>query len=280
MILSILAAALFAVALALAINAGGRQSRTSRIVAKSSSVSREGQAYASSSRNQQSSQLDGRLRANSGQALIESRAAEQLPDRQTAIVLAACGVAGLAAFLLLGGLIGVGAAIAIVVFGPKILSSFESRATRVRRESILRDSPLVAELLAACLQAGVSDQRALKSVIAALDGPIVQDLGMVLHALSLGTDPADAWNMLESGSPLGPIARAFIRSANSGAPLSTLLANVSTELRSKHAAAVESAARSVAVKSVAPLGVCFLPAFILLGVVPLVASLFSQVSPF
>ena len=126
----------------------------------------------------------------------------------------------------------------------------------------------------------MSDQRAIRSVALALDGAVVDELGMVHRALSLGTDPAEAWSMLEPESPLAPIARAFARSAQSGAPLSSLLAGVARELRSKHAASVEASARAVAVKSVAPLGLCFLPAFVLLGVVPLVASLFSQVTPF
>lgn len=202
------------------------------------------------------------------------------PSRQRVLTLLACGVAGIASVFLLGGILGFVVAAAVVVFGPRVLGSLESRSSRERRELILSDSPLVAELLASCLQAGVSDQRALRSVTSALSGPIVEELGVVMRALALGTDPAKAWEMLEAESPLAPIARAFARSAQSGAPLSTLLASVAQELRSKHASAVETAARSVAVKAVGPLGLCFLPAFILLGVVPLVASLFSQVAPF
>lgn len=221
-----------------------------------------------------------RLTSNASEGESELANEQTDPKRQQRVTLAACGVAGLAVILLIGGVLGVVLAVAIVALGPKVLGSFETKSARVRRELILSDAPLVAELLASSLQAGVSDQRALRSVAASLNGPVVEELGMVQRALALGTDPVQAWGMLDSDSPLAPISRAFARSAQSGAPLSALLASVGQELRSKHAAAVEAAARSVAVKSVAPLGLCFLPAFILLGVVPLVASLFAQVAPF
>lgn len=38
-----------------------------------------------------------------------------------------------------------------------------------------------------------------------------------------------------------------------------------------------SAARKVGVKAVAPLGLCFLPAFVLLGIIPVIAGLASTI---
>ena len=64
-----------------------------------------------------------------------------------------------------------------------------------------------------------------------------------------------------------------MRSAQSGAPLSTVLARIAQDMRRDRHAAVEVAARSAGVRAVAPLAACFLPAFLLVGVVPVVASL-------
>jgi hypothetical protein len=44
------------------------------------------------------------------------------------------------------------------------------------------------------------------------------------------------------------------------------------DLRRRDRADVESRARSVGVKAALPLGLCLLPAFVLVGVVPLVAG--------
>lgn len=251
MSLTLFAATMFGLAVGLFVESGRKPSRIARLV-----------------------QQDSAALASPGSQSTSD------PGWQRMLTFGACAVAGVASILLLGGILGFVVAVAVVIFGPRALGSLESKSARERRELILGDAPLVAELLASCLQAGVSDQRALRSVTDALNGPVVEELGAVLRSLNLGTDPVQAWGLLESDSPLAPIARAFARSAQSGAPLSSLLAGVAQELRSKHASAIETAARSVAVKAVGPLGLCFLPAFILLGVIPLVASLFGQIAPF
>ena len=57
------------------------------------------------------------------------------------------------------------------------------------------------------------------------------------------------------------------------ASVTTAGARLARELRERARAEVESRARSVSTRAAAPLGVCFLPAFVLLGIVPLVAGL-------
>lgn len=197
-------------------------------------------------------------------------------------------LAGLGVWAVLGDVLGVVLGVFAAVGLPRFLRSLESSSTRERRASLLSDAPLVAELLVACMQTGASDQRAISVVVEALDGPALVDLQLVVTNLSLGSDPIDAWrHIIASGgragdedSPLAPIARAFIRSAQTGAPLSQLLTRVAADLRTKHRASLEESAKTIGVKVVAPLGLCFLPAFVLIGVVPLVASLFLEASPF
>ena len=65
----------------------------------------------------------------------------------------------------------------------------------------------------------------------------------------------------------------MVRSAASGAPLAGVLARVAEDLRRDRQQVVEVAARAAGVRAVAPLGACFLPAFVLVGVVPVVVSL-------
>jgi hypothetical protein len=62
------------------------------------------------------------------------------------------------------------------------------------------------------------------------------------------------------------------RSQQTGAPLSTLLPRVAEQARAAHRVRAEARIRTAAVRLTAPLGVAFLPAFVLLGVVPVVAS--------
>lgn len=73
--------------------------------------------------------------------------------------------------------------------------------------------------------------------------------------------------------PLAPAARALGRAAEGGAPVAAAVARLAADARARSRAQGELAARRVGVLVVAPLGLCFLPAFVLLGVVPVVAGL-------
>ena len=72
---------------------------------------------------------------------------------------------------------------------------------------------------------------------------------------------------------LGPISSVMRRSAATGAPAALLLCGLANDLRAELRATALSDARRLGVRAAGPLGLCFLPAFILIGVVPLVLSL-------
>jgi hypothetical protein len=55
---------------------------------------------------------------------------------------------------------------------------------------------------------------------------------------------------------------------------------LASELAAQSRARTDALARSVEVRAAAPLGACFLPAFLLLGVVPMVAGVFSTMRVF
>lgn len=100
------------------------------------------------------------------------------------------------------------------------------------------------------------------------------ELTKVSRALRLGAGAEQAW--APAHASLQSLASAMTRSAESGAPLALVLAGASSDSRREHRMRVEIAARSAGVKAVAPLAACFLPAFFLLGVAPIIASFFEQ----
>ncbi len=191
----------------------------------------------------------------------------------------ASGTAALAAWVLLGGALGAGAAVACLVVIPPALARLESRATRERREQLERQAPLLADLLSATFTAGASVRDALASAGAAVGAPTVTALSPVVAALDLGADPESAWKSAGIAEAHRSIADALARAHRSGAPASTLLARAAEDLRRERRRVLEVSARSAGVRAVAPLAVCFLPAFVLLGVVPVVASLADGLLP-
>jgi len=74
------------------------------------------------------------------------------------------------------------------------------------------------------------------------------------------------------------ISDALNTSLHSGSPITDQLADVEFVLQSSIDTEKLKRIKSVSVKSVLPLGLCFLPAFILLAVIPIVAGLISGIT--
>ena len=184
-----------------------------------------------------------------------------------------CAVAGVLLALVIGGVVGVLVGASIAIAGPHALARLESRSQRQRRIELERQAPQAADLLSACLAAGATPVESARAVARALGEPIAVPLDRLTGALDLGADPVGAWMALGAEGRLRAIARAVARSAETGAPLALLLAAVADDQRDEARMQAESAARAAGVRSVAPLVACFLPAFILIGIVPIVASL-------
>lgn len=184
---------------------------------------------------------------------------------------------GIAAAVAVGGVpgIAVGAVVAGIVVA--VLRRREPVEARRRRERVLADLPFAIEMLVACLRAGQPTLSAVEVVAGAVGGPLGEGLASVGRRLMLGADPREAWAALAAEPPLAPLARAMTRAALTGAPVAEVLARLAADARQETRALSMADARKVGVRAVAPLGVCFLPAFVCLGIVPVIAGLASQV---
>ena len=79
-------------------------------------------------------------------------------------------LAGVGVWALLGGVLGVLVGLAVVIVGPRLLVRLETASARRERLALIRAAPLVADLLAASLAAGVPLERAVPVIARALDG--------------------------------------------------------------------------------------------------------------
>ena len=182
--------------------------------------------------------------------------------------LAMAAVAAIAALVLVGTpwwIAGVLAAGAVV----------GARARRV--ESTAPDElPVTADLMAACMFAGAGVSDALAAALCAA-GPWLRAQGdPVVFALRAGERPEDAWAHWLTDVRLAPIARTCMRTAGSGAAAASELTRVAARLRTAQRASRQQRVARASVWIVLPLGTCFLPAFVAVGVVPLVVSLVSR----
>lgn len=190
--------------------------------------------------------------------------------------LVALTVVGGWAFL--GGWVGLLAGMAAGAVGWQVLGSVESPAAVRRRVALARDLPMAVHLFGASLKAGSAVGPALSDVAAALGGPVADEFLLVVRRLELGIDPAAAWSA--TGQELMPLGRSMARAYRSGASVLATVDRLAEDLRADRRHRTEALAKTVEVRAAAPLGLCFLPAFVLLGVVPMVAGIFSSMSLF
>ncbi|BAJ29393.1 MULTISPECIES: type II secretion system F family protein [Kitasatospora] len=161
---------------------------------------------------------------------------------------------------------------------PRVRSPDERRRA-AERDWLVRQLPLTAELLVACLGSSGSPAEAAAAVADSVPSPMRERLSGVAAQLALGAEPEHCWEQLAADCPpLAPLARCLARTSLSGAPPTAALAGLAQAQRAAAARAAHARVRRAGVLATAPLGLCFLPAFVLIGVVPVVTGLTTAFS--
>ncbi|MCG7286230.1 type II secretion system F family protein [Cellulomonas sp. ACRRI] len=137
-------------------------------------------------------------------------------------------------------------------------------------DALAVDLVTVVDLLAVAVSAGASVPGSLAAVGAALGGAVGRDLDRAGAALLLGEPWAAAW---VHAPALGAVLDGLEAAWRTGAPAGPALRAAAGELRRTRERAAREAAGQLGVRLVVPLGLCFLPAFVLVGLVPVLASL-------
>lgn len=187
-------------------------------------------------------------------------------------------LAGVGASVLVGGTAGpVAAGVAGIATWVGI-GRAEPPEERRRREAVRRDLPHVVSLFGSALSGGAAPGAAISLVCQALPGPAAERLEPLAARLSLGADPAQVWSDLTRDPELAGLGRTMTRAHASGTPVVAAVERLADDLAARARAEVEDRARAVGVKAALPLGLCLLPAFVLIGIVPLVAGLLGELS--
>lgn len=136
-------------------------------------------------------------------------------------------------------------------------------------------SPAVLmELVAACLDCGLSPQGAVTAAVVVAGDATGRRLGPCLGAWNLGADVAVAWRGVPA--PYEPLARSLVLADRTGASAAVVLRRVAGDERARRRRRARLAARRLGVRLVVPLGLTTLPAFVLWAVVPVVVGLAGQ----
>ena len=211
------------------------------------------------------------------QSVAEARRVASAGPLMSARVLAALPLIGIVSALALGAspwqfytgatvgricaLLGVAAWVAGIASCRRILA----RARSVDEDT---DPALVCDLVAAGLACGAAIPRVFDALATACAR---ESLAWTARALRLGVCWADAWE--ETPEWAHPLRDALESSWTSGNAPETMLARSASWERRSRLAEAKTRAEELSVRLVGPLGACFLPAFLALGIAPLLATL-------
>ncbi|MFN2494310.1 MAG: type II secretion system F family protein [Pseudonocardiaceae bacterium] len=183
----------------------------------------------------------------------------------------ACGAA---AVVLIGGAIGllIGA---LAGAGMHLAARRVQRGARPDGDGEPLELAGAWDLLAACLRAGLPVPVAVRAVAEGLGGAAGLGLRHTAELLTLGADPEQAWQPALDCTATARLARVARRSGRSGTALAESLTRLAAEVRAGAREQSEARAQRAGVLIAGPLGLCFLPAFLAIGVVPVVIGLAS-----
>ena len=134
------------------------------------------------------------------------------------------------------------------------------------------------DVLSACLSSGMTVAGAAGAAAVSAPRSLADVLNRAADLLALGAEPALAWSdSAVDDRRVTALLRLARRSSASGAALAQGVAELADQSRLDAADAAKAAAERASVLIAGPLGLCYLPAFVCLGIVPVVVGLASDV---
>lgn len=157
------------------------------------------------------------------------------------------------------------------------LGRLEPGGVTAARAELVTELPGALDLLAACTVGGMPLRSATAAVAAAVGGELGARLNGVVSRAAMGFGDADAWASVRDDEVLGPVARDVARAAEAGTSVAPLLARHAEAARAAAQSVALARAKAVGVRTIVPVSVCYLPAFFLIGVVPVIAGVLAAI---
>lgn len=132
------------------------------------------------------------------------------------------------------------------------------------------------DLLAACLRSGMPVSTGVHAVAPTAEPDAAAALHATAGLLALGAEPREAWQSARQCPATAELARAACRTARSGSALAGVAEDMAHRAREAVADTAEARAQRAGVLVTGPLGLCFLPAFLCLGIAPVVIGLATE----
>jgi Flp pilus assembly protein TadB len=214
--------------------------------------------------------VPGSARGRTRRLWSAGRAPAPAPD----LALVAAALSPVAGLVLAGWPLGLVAGLLLAPVVRSAVGRLESEATRRRDRLARRQLPAALDLISAALAAGRPPGTALALAAEVTAAPLGPDLASLAHRVAVAGDVRSAAG--DVAGTLQPLTRALRRAEQSGVPVGDVIAAVAADVRREHQASRRERGRQVGVRTAAPLGLCFMPAFLLIGIVPTIVAVASN----
>ena len=143
---------------------------------------------------------------------------------------------------------------------------------RLQRE---REGLFFLAALSGALRAGLPLLSALAHVTSLLSSSLHRDLERIYSLLLLGAEPMQAWSVLRDDPQLALFAQSIAKAQLDGRSIAAVVARTSTLCYENTVRRSRERVKSLSVKLALPVGLCFLPSFLIGGIGPIVYSFFA-----
>ncbi|MGN6378949.1 MAG: type II secretion system F family protein [Gaiellales bacterium] len=165
----------------------------------------------------------------------------------------------------------IGVAVAAPAVGWMLPDTMLSMRIKKRMHRIEVTAADMIDLLAITVQAGLSLDQAMKVAGERLEGPLAEEVRLMLNEIRVGQDRQEALKRLADRADTPTIrafARAMAQSESMGVSIGTTLKSLALDARARKKAVAEEAAQKAPIKMVFPLAVCFFPAILIIAAGP------------
>lgn len=158
---------------------------------------------------------------------------------------------------------------------------FINSRTRGRRELMQTDLPNVLDLLCVSVEAGLGFDAAVAKLSERMEGPLVDEFGLVLHEMRIGESRSEALKNLSDRVDVPEVSqfcRAIIQADQLGIALSRILRVQSHDMRVRRQLAAEEKAMKAPVKMLFPTVVFIFPSMFVVALGPAALNLMKTFS--
>jgi tight adherence protein C len=152
-------------------------------------------------------------------------------------------------------------------------------AIKKRKQAIARRIPDLLDMVSTTVEAGTALNSALATAVSSFDGPLAEEIAIVLSDVRLGRSRADAFNAMgqrAKQADLSALVTAIVQTERLGGNIGDVLDELAQEARASRLARAEQIAARLPVLMILPMAFFMLPALFVMIFTPVISNMMTH----